>query len=484
MDTGEEVDFALPVPEDPSSAFSKPKLKRLKKAASFPSPPLSASFSELPVVPPSTLTLPNTQDPIGSGINSSDAIRDETLGQQKLPEQNLDQLFSFPLLNGSVDALDGLGGEGKFGARKEEATFEDTRKQKSVKRKLSLDGQEEDVHRRKDKRDRSRKSAGHNGKPTASIRKKRALEKERKVELENFHAESQRLLRETRDASFKPVKLVQKPISSVLEKIRQRKLEIMKSIQNSETANPEPTNDQINVDQNYEDDQLLTDIGSKTAYLNRANDAQEDEWDYQLKSKRAKLANEQKTSSSHSQRPASIFKFHADGKTDGIDSFDNDDVLSTEDESDKENIGPGPFYIGKMGLSPKKPLGKAFVDDEAEESDDSDYDLLRSQDDDESDVDGQEELDDLIDTGYLEAPIDQEQRDELHQKWLEQQDVVETDNVLQRLKYGQGRGHLAFLHDYYSDKDEDDSENDSRDNVEMINLILMLMIRLNISIIL
>ncbi|KAG0466909.1 hypothetical protein HPP92_017912 [Vanilla planifolia] len=64
-------------------------------------------------------------------------------------------------------------GEGKFGARKEEATFEDT-ETKSVKRKLSFGWAEEDVHRRKDKRDRSRKSAGHNGKPTASIRKKRA----------------------------------------------------------------------------------------------------------------------------------------------------------------------------------------------------------------------------------------------------------------------------------------------------------------------
>ena len=36
------------------------------------------------------------------------------------------------------------------------------------------------------------------------------------------------LLLETRDASFKPVPLVQKPISSVLEKIRKRKLEIAK----------------------------------------------------------------------------------------------------------------------------------------------------------------------------------------------------------------------------------------------------------------
>ncbi|KAJ8761618.1 hypothetical protein K2173_004394 [Erythroxylum novogranatense] len=37
-----------------------------------------------------------------------------------------------------------------------------------------------------------------------------------------------RLLRETRDASFKPVPLVQKPISSILEKIRKRKLEVAK----------------------------------------------------------------------------------------------------------------------------------------------------------------------------------------------------------------------------------------------------------------
>ncbi|KAL3632239.1 hypothetical protein CASFOL_025223 [Castilleja foliolosa] len=51
-------------------------------------------------------------------------------------------------------------------------------------------------------------------------------EKERKAYLNELHAESQRLLRCY--ASFKPIPVVQKPISSVLEKIRKRKLEISK----------------------------------------------------------------------------------------------------------------------------------------------------------------------------------------------------------------------------------------------------------------
>ncbi|KAL3632044.1 hypothetical protein CASFOL_025028 [Castilleja foliolosa] len=55
-----------------------------------------------------------------------------------------------------------------------------------------------------------------------------SAKQERKAYLNELHAESQRLLRETREASFKPIAVVQKPISSVVEKIRKRKLEISK----------------------------------------------------------------------------------------------------------------------------------------------------------------------------------------------------------------------------------------------------------------
>lgn len=41
---------------------------------------------------------------------------------------------------------------------------------------------------------------------------------------------------ETRDASFKPIPVVKKPISSVLEKIRKRKLEISKKWVNHKSS--------------------------------------------------------------------------------------------------------------------------------------------------------------------------------------------------------------------------------------------------------
>ena len=43
---------------------------------------------------------------------------------------------------------------------------------------------------------------------------------------------------------------------------------------------------------------------------------------------------------------------------------------------------------------------------------------------------------DLIATGYEEAPVDHEKHNQLHQKWLEQQDAAGTNDILQRLKYG------------------------------------------------
>ncbi|GJT76853.1 hypothetical protein Tco_1043578 [Tanacetum coccineum] len=78
---------------------------------------------------------------------------------------------------------------------------------------------------------------------------KRREEKERKAHLEQLHAESQRLLRETRGVSFKPVPLVQKPISSILERIRQRKLEMSKKFLQSVSNDPvEEDDDCIKVD--------------------------------------------------------------------------------------------------------------------------------------------------------------------------------------------------------------------------------------------
>lgn len=143
---------------------------------------------------------------------------------------------------------------------------------------------------------------------------------------------------------------------------------------------------------------------------------------------------------------------------------------SSEEENDKENISPSFCNDVNKDSSPKDGLAKAFLDDEAEEEDDSDCDLLRFQEnEEENESDEQEELDDLIATGYEEARIDQEKRKELHQKWLELQDATETDNVLQRLKSGhQGLGKPGLnLGDYdnYDASDNDDEGSDGDNEV-------------------
>ncbi|XP_038977293.1 uncharacterized protein LOC113463659 [Phoenix dactylifera] len=109
--------------------------------------------------------------------------------------------------------------------------MDDLRKERSAKKRLNLEGEEDITEKKKKKKEKKNKSselAGQEGRLEETIREKRRLEKERRANLEQIHAESQRLLRETRDVSFKPVPLVQKPISSVLEKIRLRKLEVSK----------------------------------------------------------------------------------------------------------------------------------------------------------------------------------------------------------------------------------------------------------------
>lgn len=117
--------------------------------------------------------------------------------------------------------------------------------------------------------------------------------------------------------------------------------------------------------------------------------------------------------------------------------------------------------------SPKGDPVKAFVDDEAEEEDDSDNDLFRFQENEEDEGnEDSEEINDLIVTGYEEKPIDNEKRNELHQKWLEQQDAAGTDNLMQRLKCGPKVRDTTLLDvEDESDEDEEDFSDDEKDVV-------------------
>ena len=124
-------------------------------------------------------------------------------------------------------------------------------------------------------------------------------------------------------------------------------------------------------------------------------------------------------------------------------------------------MDPQPRGSADLSLSPIGDPVKAFVDDEAEEEDDSDNDLQRFKENDEDeDDDDIEELNEMIATGYEEKPIDNERRNELHQKWLEQQDAAGTENLLQKLKYGSKVREPTLIEEIEDQEGEEDEESD------------------------
>ncbi|EPS59115.1 hypothetical protein M569_15696, partial [Genlisea aurea] len=112
---------------------------------------------------------------------------------------------------------------------------------------------------------------------------------------------------------------------------------------------------------------------------------------------------------------------------------------------------------------------KDFIDEEAEEESDSDNELgyiSGNGDGDEEDIEDADDegLNDIIATEYKEKPVDNEKRNELHQKWLEQQDAMGTDNLLQKLRCGSVLGDASLtMHENkkHESSDEDETEEDS-----------------------
>ncbi|KAI3684851.1 hypothetical protein L6452_34078 [Arctium lappa] len=354
------------------------------------------------------------------------------------------------------------------------------------------------------------KSSGEDPKAKTSFSNKRREEKERRVHLEQLHAESQRLLRETRGAAFKPVPLVQKPISSILEKIRQRKLEMSKKFcqpSNSESVNEydgclkeavtnhsksvetevgdlssesvkeekvssvqngEPGSDDICMDgpdvcgeQKSCDNacsQMALDEEPTPVLRAPVDDTEELFGDCQTshsKESKDEEACEQTISSQEEEMGPSLLTIKLK-----LDSVPDD--ISDEEEYDKENIDPHVHKHAKECSSPKGDPVKAFVDDEAEEEDDSDDDRMRFGDDEEDEDDGDaEELRKMIATGYVERPIDKEARNELHQKWLEEKDAAGTDDLLRRLNVASKLREASLL-----DEEEGEEDVEPVDDVE------------------
>ncbi|XP_078441697.1 DNA ligase-like protein [Wolffia australiana] len=329
----------------------------------------------------------------------------------------------------------------------------DRGKTESAKRRLTMEEGMESGEKKK----ASRKRRAKEGKATESAREKRRLEKERNAHLEQLHAESQKLLRETRNASFKPVTVQDKPISSVLEKIRRRKQELLQKSAVGGNQHDQfgcPTSNSVvegaQLSQPTNDEESLE--TSRTEGDFPANNTQEPGDD---------------TQQCDYTKDYSADKVHAPSY-----SSDSSDESSSEEENyDKENINPILQRTETVDLYKKNDLVKGFLDDEAEEEDDSDHDKMRFNDDEDEDDDddcsGEAEiLADLIEPGYKEKKKDTDKRNELHQKWLQYQDAADTDNLLQRLTSHSKDPKIPFLIKKEDDDEELEEEEEEEDEEE------------------
>uniref|UniRef100_J3LU03 DNA replication checkpoint mediator MRC1 domain-containing protein n=1 Tax=Oryza brachyantha TaxID=4533 RepID=J3LU03_ORYBR len=394
-----------------------------------------------------------------------------------------------PTMEGEGDEEEMLGG----------GLIEELRREKSAKKRLDMDEGEEGGEMAmeaavKGKRSKRRKKEEAS---MESARGKKFSEKERRLQLDSIHAESQRLLRETRSASFKPsAQPVYKPISSVLEKIRLRKLEILKKSvvlflsvtlneeeDDDDDASSEPVSEDLGAPQVKEVgadgkgpkiDDVDNEGGMNCGDLNQCDSAPEnkDDCDKDLDNCGSKEPDKELLDISQDnledKAQSNDIPNNAADETQlppsSSPTESTDDILSEEEYDDKENIDPS---TQKDDVNIQEPLQRAiagdscpgdailrdFLDVEAEEEDDSDDDMMRFKDIEEDDgSDENEVLNDLIEAGYEEGEIDNEKRNALHQKWLQQQDAAETNKFMQKLKFGHQEQKKTI------DQDEDDAE--------------------------
>ncbi|CAN7130339.1 unnamed protein product [Brassica rapa subsp. narinosa] len=297
--------------------------------------------------------------------------------------------------------------------------------------------------------------------------------KERREYLDQLRAENQRLLRETRDAAFEPVPLVRKPISSVLEKIRRRKEEISKQFlsrkkskskdlydgapygEDAEEVVMEEKDEDVNLEftsnQNPDGEDSLEDsaapLGNSDSPSNKNAESNPTQQYPSLGSQTTNSGEEhlEKTSPrsvDEVMTPPSVLATNL--KRNPSPAPDN----SEEAEYTKESYDPETH-----DSSPGDPVRK-FIDEVAEEEDDSDNDLLRFEDDDEDEDEEDDDLRDMIASQFKEDPSDKYKRNELHQKWLEQQDAAGTEKLLHKLKRGLQQDETSLF------EDEDDNADD------------------------
>ncbi|CAG7904647.1 unnamed protein product [Brassica rapa] len=297
--------------------------------------------------------------------------------------------------------------------------------------------------------------------------------KERREYLDQLRAENQRLLRETRDAAFEPVPLVRKPISSVLEKIRRRKEEISKQFLSRKKSKSKDLYDGVDANDFEEVVMEEKDEDVNLEFTSNQNPDGEDS----LEDSATPLGNSDSPSNKNAEsNPTQQYPSLGSQTTNsGEKHLEKTSTRSVDDvmtppsvlaSNLKRNPSPAPDNFEEAEYtkesydpethdsSPGDPVRK-FIDEVAEEEDDSDNDLLRFEDDDDEDEDEEDcDLRDMIASQFKEGPSDKYKRNELHQKWLEQQDAAGTEKLLHKLKRGLQQDETSLF------EDEDDNADD------------------------
>ncbi|KAL4309811.1 hypothetical protein GQ457_01G009740 [Hibiscus cannabinus] len=497
MDADEVLELVSPSDET-SSPIQERKFKRLKKVKSISESP--STFEDLDFDTSDAQVVEEMKS--GSGSEGSfddenelssgfDELGVERNGSGSVAKRTLD-------FDSMIDVVDG-NGEGKS----QEKVIRDFELEESEKKRPSF----EEMESKRMKKKKRVKGVGDGEMPFLPERK---TAKERREHLAQLRAESQRLLRETRDAAFKPAPIVQKPISSVLEKIRRRKLEIAKKTYfavddhggNSckdtvgagfeDVSEEERGNDRVAMEVESEETsvkhgisdtlcsnemknaenvsshenlspQLAASEEPEPAFRAPVKDTEDLFSDSQTSDSKDELPDETPSSRLEEVLAPSLLAMNLK-----LDSAPVDDISSDNEDNDKENIDPQPHESVDLSPTTNGDPVKAFVDEEAEEEDDSDHDLDRFQDDDnEEDEDAEdiEELRDMIATGYEEKQSDIDRRMELHQQLLDQQDAAKTAHLLR--KWGPKQREAALLDDEGFEEDEgDEHEEDEHEEDE------------------
>ncbi|BBN11615.1 hypothetical protein MPTK1_5g13410 [Marchantia polymorpha subsp. ruderalis] len=350
----------------------------------------------------------------------------------------------------------------------------------------------------------------------ASISKKK-----RREEAESIDAETQRLLRESKKVAFPEEQLEQKPISSVLEKMRNRKLQRAQkkrsSHQVAECSSKRPILDlkkALSVDSglnlDLEDDievvmvkppthQVLAvkqEPGGTSGTNEHMNttafvESVEGPSRPSTPETRPEASRADKSSVVSGKREAPLRPLLIDSQELYCDSqlspsrdeapdargrdedvtlpeysmnlqFDSEtqdeDSSSRVEDEEKENKDPK----RAAEVLPTVSRVRGLIDDEAE---DEDEDLLEDEDDEDDDT--TEDLRDLLAQDVTEKAADRKRRADLHRKWLQQQDDSMTDTILQRIETGwRNKAKKQKLPGILDEVDDDDSTGCKSQTVE------------------